>query len=103
MGTISNSTYDVAMDMIYSYGPNITHDNVKTVRNYLFQNTVSDYDNSTRGVTKEEIQNFLISKGMTTTQANMEIAALETLGNDIVFFGHAYSSSSKIWIYAEQE
>ena len=56
-----------------------------------------------RGVAVDEIRNFLIQKGFTILQANAEIAAMETLGNDIVFFEYAYSSSSKVWMYAEKE
>ena len=103
MGVVSNSTYETAFSMAQSYGANITHSNIKSIRDYLYQNTTSNYDNSTRGVSIDEIRNFLIQKGFTTVQANAEIAAMETLGNDIAFFEYAYSSSSKVWMYAEKE
>lgn len=103
IGVVSNSTYTTAFSMASSYGANITHENIKTIRNYLYQNTTSNYDNSTKDVTKDEIRNFLTQHGMTTVQANAEIACLETLGNDIAFFEYVYSSSSKVWMYAEKE
>ena len=103
MGVVSNLTYETAFYMAQSYGANITHSNIKSIRDYLYQNTTSNYDNSTRGVSIDEIRNFLIQKGFTTVEANAEIAATETLGNDIFFFEYAYSSSSKVWIYAEKE
>ncbi len=103
IGVVSNSTYTTAFSMASSYGANITHENIITIRNYLYQNTTSNYDNSTKGVTKDEIRNFLTQHGMTTVQANAEIACLETLGNDIAFFEYVYSSSSKVWMYAEKE
>ena len=102
VGAVSKSTTDVALDMVESYGTNINHSNIKTIRDYLYKNTVSDYD-STGRVTTDEIRDFLTSKGMTTTQANMEIAVLETLGNDIVFFEHMNYSDLRVWMYAEQE
>ena len=103
IGVVSNSTYTTAFSMASSYGANITHENIKTIRNYLYQNTTSNYDNSTKGVTKDEIRVFLTQHGMTTVQANAEIACLETLGNDIAFFEYVYSSSSKVWMYDEKE
>ena len=103
IGVISNSTYTTAFSMASSYGTNITHENMKTIRDYLYQNTTSNYDNSTKGVTKDEIRVFLTQHGMTTVQANAEIACLETLGNDIAFFEYVYSSSSKVWMYDEKE
>ena len=103
IGVVSNSTYTTAFSMALSYGANITHENIKTIRDYLYQNTTSNYDNSTKGVTKDEIRDFLTQYGMTTVQANAEIACLETLGNDIAFLEYAYSSSSKFWMYAEKE
>ncbi len=102
-GVVSNSTYTTAVSMASSYGANITHENMKTIRDYLDQNTTSnDYD-STTGVTKDKIRDFLTQHGMTAVQANAEIACLETLGNDIAFFEYADSSSSKVWMYAEKE
>ena len=103
IGVVSNSTYTTAFSMASSYGANITHENMKTIRDYLYQNTTSNYDNSTKGVTKDEIRDFLTQHGMTTVQANAEIACLETLGNDIAFFEYTYSSSSKVWMYAKKE
>lgn len=103
IGVVSNSTYNTAYSMGLSYGANITYSNIKTIRDYLYQNTTSNYDNSTKGVTTDEIRDFLVQKGFTTVQANAEIACLETLGNDIAFFEYAYSSSSKVWMYAEKE
>lgn len=103
VGVVSNSTYNTAWSMATSYGANITHDKLKTIRDYLYQNTTSNYDNSTKGVTKDEIRDFLTQHGMTTVQANAEIACLETLGNDIAFFEYAYLYSSTVWMYAEKE
>lgn len=103
IGVVSNSIYSTAMSMATSYGVNITHSNMKTIRDYLYLNTISNYDNSVKGVKKDEIRDFLVSKGLTEVQANAEVAVLETLGNDIVFFYYAYSTESKVWMYAEKE
>lgn len=67
------------------------------------QNTTSDYNNSTKGKSIDEIRNFLIQTGFTTEQANAEIAGIERLGNDIAFFYYALSSSKKVWMYVEKE
>ena len=57
MGVVSNLTYETAFYMAQSYGANITHSNIKSIRDYLYQNTTSNYDNSTRGVSIDEIRN----------------------------------------------
>ena len=103
MGVVSDSTYRTAYNMASSYGKNINHSNIKTIRDFLFQNTISNYDNSTKGVKTDEIRDFLMQRGYNEVQANSEIAVLETLGNDIMFFEYAYSKTDKVWIYAEKE
>ena len=101
-GVISNSTYETAYNMILSYGANITHSDIKSIRDYLYQNTTSDYDNSMKGVSIDKIRDFLIEKGLSTSQANDEVAGMKILGNDIAFFECVYPSS-KVWMYAEKE
>ena len=59
MEVVSNSTYETAFSMAQSYGGNITHSNIKSIRDYLYQNTTSNYDNSMRGGAVDEIRNFL--------------------------------------------
>ena len=103
MGVVSDSTYRTAYNMASSYGKNINHSNIKTIRDFLFQNTISNYDNSTKGVKTDEIRDFLMQRGYNEVQANSEIAVLETLGNDIMFFEYVYSKTDKVWIYAEKE
>ncbi|MBQ0163377.1 MAG: hypothetical protein KBS84_09510 [Treponema sp.] len=102
VGCISDDTFSVALQMIQAYGTNVTHDDVKTVRNFLYRNTISDYGIET-GVSIDEIRDTLTQKGMTLLQANAEISVLETLGNDIVFGTSIISEEIYIWLYAEKE
>ena len=36
MGVVSNSTYETAFSNAQSYGANITHSNIKSIRDYLY-------------------------------------------------------------------
>lgn len=103
-GVVPNSVYSTAMNMVASYGANITYSDIKAIRNYLYSKTISDHGNSIKSVTKDEIRDFLVSKGgFTEEQINTEIEFLETIGNDIAFFYCTYSTELKVWIYAEKE
>ena len=80
VGVISQSTYNTALSKI-SYWGEVSYSNIASLRLYLYNNTISDH----------EVQ---------TNVSLSEINVLKTVGNDIVFGGHATDSSKKVWMYA---
>ncbi|MBR1910808.1 MAG: hypothetical protein IJ828_00450, partial [Treponema sp.] len=66
------------------YEIDITHAAIKSLRDYLYSNTLSDYGSAT-GATESEIYDFLVSHDMAASSASAEIALLKRIGNDLYF------------------
>lgn len=101
IGTVTNATYEQSLSMIESYGSSINRSSIKEVRKYLYENTVSDYSGGIKAE-ESEITSLLRQKGFSASAAENEINALNSIGNDILFFESAKSSNHKVWMYVEK-
>ncbi|QTQ13376.1 hypothetical protein HRQ91_02300 [Treponema parvum] len=97
VGAVSNSTYNTAINKISNWSE-VNYMNIASLRLYLFNNTISDYGSQT-GITLSEIREFLLSHGFSNYKTNIQIENLKTVGNNIIFFYHAYDSNKTIWMY----
>ena len=106
-GIVSNSRYEIALKQAKSYGADIDYENIKSIRDYLYEsliyeNRLSDHEKIS-DVDNSEIHSFLKQHGFGKEEANYEMEFLEKNGNDIIFFENTKSSSSKVWMYIEKE
>ena len=97
-GVITNQTYKAAMNMASSY-TELSYSKVASLRNYLYDNTISDYEVTT-GVTTKEIKDFLLQHSASNYEAESIIETIKENGNYIVFFEYAYDDGKKVWAYA---
>lgn len=97
VGVISNSTYNTATNRISSW-TELTYANISSLRLYLYNNTISDHAIET-GVRKSEIKEFMLSRGFSNYEVDLEMELLKQIGNDIAFFEHATDSTKKVWMY----
>ena len=97
-GVITNQTYKAAMNMASSY-TELSYSKVASLRNYLYDNTISDYEVTT-GVTLNEIKAFLLQHSASNYEAESIIETIKENGNYIVFFEYAYDDGKKVWAYA---
>ena len=96
-GAILEETFNTAMDRIQNtLIPN--YNEVSSVRDYLYQNTLSNYQTQA-GVSWDEIESFMTSRGFTSKQITTEKNFLKKNGNDILFFEHALEKNKRIWMY----
>ena len=84
MGVVQKSVYTKVCNKLMMYEIDITHAAIKSLRNYLYSNTLSDYGSAT-GATESEIYDFLVSHDMAASSASAEIALLKRIGNDLYF------------------
>ena len=97
-GVITNQTYKAAMNMASSW-TELSYSKVASLRNYLYDNTISDYEVTT-DVTTKEIKDFLLSHNLSNYETECIIKSLKEVGNSIVFFEYAYDDGKKVWAYA---
>ena len=97
-GVITNQTYKAAMNMASSY-TELSYSKVASLRNYLYDNTISDYEVTT-GATLNEIKAFLLQHSASNYEAESIIETIKENGNYIVFFRCAYGDDKKVWAYA---
>ena len=97
-GVITNQTYKAAMNMASSY-TELSYSEIASIRNYLYDNTISDYEVTT-GVTLNEIKAFLLQHSASNYEAESIIETIKENGNYIVFFEYAYDDGKKVWAYA---
>ena len=97
-GVITNQTYKAAMNMASSY-TELSYSEIASIRNYLYDNTISDYEVTT-GVTLNEIKAFLLQHSASNYEAESIIETIKENGNCIVFFRCAYGDDKKCWAYA---
>ena len=96
-GAILEETFNTAMDRIQNtLIPN--YNEVSSVKDYLYQNTLSNYQTQA-GVSWDEIESFMTSRGFTSKQITTEKNFLKKNGNDILFFEHALEKNKRIWMY----
>ena len=96
-GAISEETYHTATDRIQNtLIPN--YNEVKSLRDYLYQNTLSNYQTQA-GVSWDEIESFMTSRGISSKQITAEKNFLKKTGNDILLFEHAFDKNKRIWLY----
>ncbi len=97
LGAISNDTYSTAMNRIQNLVV-ANYDEIHAIRNYLHENTVSDYQIQ-NGVSSVDIEEFMQSRNFSNYQISNEMDFLQRNGNDILFFEHAFDNNKKIWMY----
>ena len=97
-GVITNQTYKAAMNMASSY-TELSYSEIASIRRYLYDNTISDYEVTT-GVTLNEIKAFLLQHSASNYEAESIIETIKENGNYIVFFEYAYDDGKKVWAYA---
>jgi hypothetical protein len=97
LGAVSNETYSTAMSKLQNLVV-VNYDEVHSIRTYLHDNTVSDYQVQ-NGVSSVEIEEFLHSRNFSNSDVSNEMDFLQRTGNDILFFEHALDSDKKIWMY----
>ena len=96
-GVITNSTYTTAMNRISNW-TELSYSNIASLRNYLYNNTISDHAIET-GITINEIKEFMLSKGLSNYETENEIRLIKEIGNDIAFFETVYGNDKKAWMY----
>lgn len=96
-GVITNSTYTTAMNRISNW-TELSYSNIASLRNYLYNNTISDHAIET-GITINEIKEFMLSKGFSNYETENEIRLIKEIGNDIAFFETVYGNDKKAWMY----
>ncbi len=97
IGAVTKETYETAMDKL----KNITiasYDAVNDIRNYLYENTLSDHQTYT-GVPSGDIKELMSSRGFSSNQISVEMNFLQTNGNDILFFEHGLDPDKRVWMY----
>ena len=97
VGVITNSTYTTAMNRISNW-TELSYSNIASLRNYLYNNTISDHAIET-GITINEIKEFMLSKGFSNYETENEIKLIKEIGNDIAFFETVYGNDKKAWMY----
>ena len=97
-GIITNQTYKTAMNTSSSW-TELSYSKVASLRNYLYDNTISDYEVTT-DVTTKEIKDFLLQHSASNYEAESIIETIKENGNYIVFFRCAYGDDKKCWAYA---
>ena len=97
-GIITNQTYRTANSTASNW-TELSYSKVASLRNYLYDNTISDYEVTT-GVTLNEIKAFLLQHSASNYETEYIIKSLKEVGNSIVFFEYAYDDDKKIWAYA---
>lgn len=97
VGVITNSTYTTATNRISNW-TELSYSNIASLRNYLYNNTISDHAIET-GITINEIKEFMLSKGFSNYETENEIKLIKEIGNDITFFETVYGNDKKAWMY----
>ena len=97
-GVITNQTYRTANSTASNW-TELSYSKVASLRNYLYDNTISDYEVTT-GVTLNEIKAFLLQHSASNYEAESIIETIKENGNYIVFFRCAYGDDKKVWAYA---
>lgn len=97
-GIITNQTYRTANSTASNW-TELSYSKVASLRNYLYDNTISDYEVTT-GVTLNEIKAFLLQHSASNYEAESTIETIKENGNYIVFFEYAYDDGKKVWAYA---
>ena len=97
-GVITNQTYRTANSTASNW-TELSYSKVASLRNYLYDNTISDYEVTT-GVTLNEIKAFLLQRSASNYEAESIIETIKENGNYIVFFRCAYGDDKKVWAYA---
>ena len=97
-GIITNQTYRTANNTASNW-TELSYSKVASLRNYLYDNTISDYEVTT-GVTLNEIKAFLLQHSASNYEAESIIETIKEVGNSIVFFEYAYDDGKKVWAYA---
>lgn len=99
-GVITNSTYNTACNKISKW-TEINYLKIVSIRNYLYDNTISGHTIET-GVTINEIKEFMLSHGYSQREAEDGIKFIKEIGNDIGFFEYRYGDDKKVWIYVTE-
>lgn len=92
-GVITGQTYTTARSTMTSW-TEPSYQEVALLRDYLHNNTVSDYS-AQEAVTMNAIKQFLLTQG---PGAKKEIEFLKRNGYDIIFFNHREGKDKKIWM-----
>ena len=98
-GLITNQTYEAAMNMASNY-TELSYSEIASIRNYLYNNTISSSHEVITDVTTKEIKDFLLSHNSSNYETECIIKNLKEIGNNIVFFEYAYDDDKKVWVYA---
>lgn len=94
-GVITNQTYTTASNTVSSW-TELNYSNVASLRDYLHNNTVSDYS-AQEAVTMNAIKQFLLLQDSSGYKAKKEIELLKRNGYDIIFFNHR-ENDKKVWM-----
>ena len=94
-GVITSQTCTTACNTISSW-TELNYSNVASLRNYLHNNTVSDYS-AQEAVTMNAIKQFLLLQDPSSYKAKKEIEFLKRNGYDIIFFNHR-ENDKKVWM-----
>lgn len=78
-----------------------TFEDVKQIRDALYYES-SDLEVSS-GVFEDEIMGFFSQVNVPEQDAINIMERVDSVGNEILFFDHAYSSTDSIWMYIEVE
>ena len=97
-GVITNSTYRTACNRIQDWDE-INYSKIASIRNYLYDNTISGHEIRT-DVSLNEIKEYLLSHGFSKYETDSEIKFLKENGNEIAFFEYRYGNDKKVWVYA---
>lgn len=97
-GIITNQTYKAAMNTESSW-TELSYSKFASLRNYLYNNTISGYEVTT-GVTLNEIKEFLLQHSASNYETECIIKSLKEVGNCICFFSCVYGDDKKVWAYA---
>ena len=97
LGAITKETLETAMDKLHNITI-INYDAVREVRDYLYENTISDHQTYT-GVPSSDIKELMSSRGYQNDQISVEMNFLQNNGNDILFFEHGLDPEKRVWIY----
>ncbi|MBR6450610.1 MAG: hypothetical protein IKS96_11835 [Fibrobacter sp.] len=97
LGAITKETLETAMSKLQNISI-ISYDAVSEVRNYLYENTLSDHQTYT-GVPSSDIEELMSSRGYPSENIAIEMNFLQKNGNDILFFEHGIAPDKRVWIY----
>ena len=102
MGRITKTDYNTCLNTYRNLSNSPTAAEIKAVRSTL--RSYQQYDFSSTAICRRsEFHAFLTEHGYSKSEADETIKAIDSVGNNILFFHYKYSDDYVCWMYVEKE